>query len=684
MSVAVAKPRVRVMLSKTSSGACGVGWPSWASGQGATSGRAGENAGPYELRAGRVNNSWVELPDLHKLRDVGPALERRRPMAKLRLRTTLLLLLAFATACASAEDRLNEGIALQSQGRYIQAVYRYADAIEKDRSLAPARDRMRAAGDSAVMVAMDDADQLERRGDPVQAATRYVEVDRMLTRVRDVGERIQLPSDYSTIRRGIFDSAINWRMAEGDRAAEEGRWQDARGFYANARGSYLPSREQVEESFEAETNLLLGWAEVDLGDQNYRAAYDIAQEALEVRASPARATVLAVRDLQARALEAGTIVLAVVPVTADPGVREWLGGEFEVQLDSDLGLDHWTRPPQFVQMADPMILRSELRGLLRGQAVQSPMLVGRALELIGADLGVMVRVSNIEVIEEDVRRDTRTAVVERNRRPRGGTISGMSYSTASEIDPQFASAQGDNNGRGPRDDGDRGKDPCGKSNNGRGPPETGNNGRGPDRDREECPVDDGTGTGSGDTGQGDTGSTGGGGDTGSGDTGSGDTGSTGGGDTGGGDTGNGRPGPGEDRRSGPDGRGVDTSVGGTTTSNPGQRGRPGSPPVATADTVRYTTVHGTMTYYVQAEILLVDPTGREVNRFTASSRQSGPFERGEFDGDPRILRLQSNEAHFFDPAVFARQMRAIEGAVLGELAAAVATGTYDQVLAGIR
>ena len=153
---------------------------------------------------------------------------------------------------------------------------------------------------------------------------------------------------------------------------------------------------------------------------------------------------------------------------------------------------------------------------------------------------------------------------------------------------------------------------------------------------------------------------------------------------GGDDTGNGRPGPGEDRRSGPDGRGMDTDVGGTTTSNPGQRGRPGSPPVATADTVHYTTVRGTMTYYVQAEILLVDPTGREVNRFTASSRQSGPFERGEFDGDPRILRLQDSEARFFDPAVFARQMRTIEGAVLGELAAAVATGTYDQVLAGIR
>jgi tetratricopeptide (TPR) repeat protein len=601
-------------------------------------------------------------------------------MANSRIRSTLLLSLAFATACASAEDRLNEGISLQSQGRYIQAVYRYAEAVEKDGDLAPARNRMRAAGDSAVTLAMDDADQLERRGDPVQAASRYVEIDRMLARVREVGERIDLPSDYGTIRRGIFDAAIDWQMSEGDRAAEEGRWPDARGFYAGARANYLPSRDQVEESYEAETQLLLRWAEIDLEDQHYLSAYEMAEEALAVRSSPARATVLAVRDIQERALEAGTVVLAVVPVTADPGVREWLGGEFEVKLDSDLGMDYWNRPPPFIQMADPLLLRSELRGLLRGQAVQSPMLVGRALDLIGADLGVMVRIASIDVVEEDVRQDTRTAVVERNRRPRGGMVSGMSYAMSDGVEPQFASARGDNNGRGPRDDDERGNDPCGKSNNGRGPPEAGNNGRGPDRDRADCPVNDSTGTGGGDMGPGDTGGA----DSGGGDTGSGNTGGRDTGSTGGSDAGNGRPGPGEDRRSGPEGRGIDTDVGGTTTSNPGTHGRPGSSPVATADTVQYRTYRGTMTYYVEAEILLVDPMGREVNRFTASSRQSGPFERGEFDGDPRILRLQRDEARFFDPAVLGGQMAAIEASVLEELSAAVATGTYDQVLGGIR
>ena len=83
-------------------------------------------------------------------------------------------------------------------------------------------------------------------------------------------------------------------------------------------------------------------------------------------------------------------------------------------------------------------------------------------------------------------------------------------------------------------------------------------------------------------------------------------------------------------------------------------------------------------------MLRYSTSGREVNRFEASSRHSGPFQRGEFDGDPRILDLDRNEAPFFDPNVLAGQLASIEGALLEELAAAIAVGTYDQVLAGIR
>lgn len=452
-------------------------------------------------------------------------------MATRSRRFLLLLPIAFASACASAEDRLAEGVQLQTQGRYFEAVYRYIDALEKDATLTEARERLLAAGDSAVVQAMDDADDMERRGDPVRAAGLYRQVDAMLGAARQVGTRIPIPPDYSAIRRGVLDHAINWQMIEGDKAAAEGRWAQARQFYIGARGDYLPSRSQVEESYDAEERILLQWAEVELTDLRPRSAFDLAQEALDLRPSPARETVLTVRDLQERALDAGTVVLAIAPVMADDGVREYLGAEFEIQLDETLQLDHWTKAPLFVEIADPVILRRELRGLLRGQLVQSPMVVGRALDLIGADLGVMVRLNEIEVREERIDRDTYTAVVPHSS---GG--------------PQA------------------------------------------------------------------------------------------------------------------------------------RRGEMGE----TMDTVTYATVSGELVYYVKADIVLVDVGGREIHRFEASSTRRGPFQRGEFDGDPRALQLDDRRAPFFDPRVLADQTAAIEGALLPELAGAIAVGTYDQVLAGIR
>jgi len=462
-------------------------------------------------------------------------------MASARIRMALLLPLALLFACTSATDRLNEGIALQSQGRYIQAVYRYADAVERDRELIEAQDRLFAAGDSAVMTAMDEADDLERRGDPVPAAGLYRQIDQMLARIREVGLRLTLPADYSTIRRAIFDTAIDWQMVRGGEAVSEGRWADARGYYVGARGDYLPSRPQVDESYDAETDVLLQWAAVELEDFRPRGAYHLAEDALQVRSSPSRETVLTARDIQERALLEGTVVLAVVPVMSEPSVREYLGGEFEIQLDADLGLDHWSQPPLFIEMAEPVILRRELRGLLRGQVMQSPLVVGRAVDLIGADLGVMIRVSEIEVVEEDVDTDQHEVVVRRNARSGGGRAGGRRNPT-------------------------------------------------------------------------------------------------------------------------PDSLQADQAM----------------------DTVTYYTHQGTLAYYVEADIVLVDTGGREVNRFTASSTQDGPFERGEFDGDPGVLALEGDRSRFFDANVFASQVAAIEGAVLEELAVAIAVGTFDQVLAGIR
>ncbi|MEX2465690.1 MAG: hypothetical protein WD995_02195 [Gemmatimonadota bacterium] len=312
----------------------------------------------------------------------------------------------FALGCASAEDRLAEGVELQARGQYFNAVYRYAEAVEKDGSLLEARERLLAAGDTAMGVALADADRLEARDEPVAAAARYQDIDRMLARIRSVGERLDPPPGYEDSRRALFDRAIEWRMALGDEAVQTGRWADARRVYVDARSDFAPSRAQLAASLDAETGLLLEWAEVELEDGRPRAAFGLAEQAVQVRASAPRDVVLSARDVQDRALERGTVVVAIPPVVASPTVRDYLGAEFEIRLDDDLALDHWTQPPPFVRMADHTAMRRELRGLLRG-VPQSPLLVGRVLQLVGGDFAAMVELAEIEVVEEDVQRTTR-------------------------------------------------------------------------------------------------------------------------------------------------------------------------------------------------------------------------------------------------------------------------------------
>lgn len=445
--------------------------------------------------------------------------------------SALLVPLALAAGCVSAGDRLNEGIRLQAQGRYMQAVYRYADAIERDPELAGARARIVPAGDSAIGVAVADAEELERRGNPFAAAELYRDVDRMLARVREVGMRLDPPADYAANRRRAFDTAIDWSMARGDEAAEAGRWSEAREHYAGARADFLDaSRVQVEESYDAETRVLLEWAEVELEDGRPRAAHALAQEALEVRSSPSRDVVLGARELQGRALQAGKVVVAILPVTAVAGVREYLGTEFEVELDEDLALDHWNRPPLFIEVADPIILRRELRGLLRGQVQRSPTLVGRALSLVGADLGVIIELVRIQVTEEDVRSRSREAVVP---------------------------------------------------------------------------------------------------------------------------------------RAAPSGRGANRQ-----TDQP-------------MDTVTFTLREGVRSYDLEANVVFVDRSGREVERFAAASRSRGPFRRGEFHGDASRLPLRPDEAPFFDETAQAQEIGRIEEQLLENLAVAIAAGTFDTILSEI-
>ena len=334
-------------------------------------------------------------------------------MAKTPRRLFLALPLLFTMACASAADRFNEGLELQAQGRYMEAAYRYADAVEKDATLQEARDRLLIVGDSAVMLALEQSDYLDGRGEPVEAAREFLSIDRLMSRIRSVGMRLPEPGGYRVARQTAFERAIDWYMTEGEDASGEGRWEDAIRAFASARGDFSPTPDQREASFDAQTRVIIDWAEVELADRRPRAAYGIAERALSVRRSTPRPIVLEVSDLQDRALAMGTVVLAALPISATGRVRDVVGAELEIALDERMESGHWRDAPPFVAMADATILRREVRGLLRGVIPQSPALVGRALNLIGADYGVMVEITSITIADQGVEVEERTVVIRR-------------------------------------------------------------------------------------------------------------------------------------------------------------------------------------------------------------------------------------------------------------------------------
>jgi hypothetical protein len=90
-----------------------------------------------------------------------------------RLLSLLLLTATLLAACASAGDRLNQGMQLQAEGRYMEAAYRYADAVDKDGSLEEARERLNTVADSALRRTMDSAANLGGGGDPIAAADAF-------------------------------------------------------------------------------------------------------------------------------------------------------------------------------------------------------------------------------------------------------------------------------------------------------------------------------------------------------------------------------------------------------------------------------------------------------------------------------------------------------------------------------
>lgn len=319
-----------------------------------------------------------------------------------------LYLALLSTACASASDRYEQGMELQMQGRWDEAVGRYVEALEKDASLDEARERLVEAGDSAITGHLGEVDRWNRGGDPVRAAGHVFRVDNLLARARTVGVRLPVPSDYTLTRRATFDGAIAFHLENGERARSAGRFDDAVQAFRLARGSYEPTGDQRERSFQGEAWSLAEWSRAELEGGRLRAAYEVAARVDAVEQAPGEAVAEA-REVMGAALDRGEVELMALPVVPGGRVRNPAVLEASALLDRALSQGAWRQPPPFVRLTDDRLVRDVVGEAAALGPGLSPRALGLLLRLTEAEYGAWVEVISVEATEYDVDQATRSA-----------------------------------------------------------------------------------------------------------------------------------------------------------------------------------------------------------------------------------------------------------------------------------
>lgn len=323
-------------------------------------------------------------------------LRRARPAA------ALAVLLA-AAGCVSAQKRLEQGMELEQRGRPVEAARRYIDALKKEPALTEARARLQETGDRAIQDFLAESQAYEGGGQAGQAADALLRLDELWNDARQVGVQLAVPADYSARRRATLDRAIAQAVVASASEAGRGQYGEALRWLERARERWQPSAAQQGELNRARSDVNLAWADGELRAGRFRAAYDRAEQAAQAGAG-ARA-----RELQEEALARGTIRVAVLPLTADAGVRSRLDDDVLPLVTDLLDEAHWSRPRRFIDIADPAEVGREARR--QGFGRRPP--TTREAALLGQDLEVewvvLAEVDSVSRTEADVSNQRRAA-----------------------------------------------------------------------------------------------------------------------------------------------------------------------------------------------------------------------------------------------------------------------------------
>ncbi|MHC4937491.1 MAG: hypothetical protein ACYTHK_00805 [Planctomycetota bacterium] len=360
-------------------------------------------------------------------------------------RTIVLLLIA--AGCASAEKSFEKARKAEAEGRWGAAADLYIDALKRDPEYPGARDGLRVAGNRAIEDSMKLARQLEGNNRFESAAEEYVRTDDLVRRAAGVRVSLTVPADYSSRRRTTFDRVVESTLAEADRLAGQGLFEDAAATYRRAVARFDPSMKQrdradagrfaalvsaarreleagrldLAQSFADDALMVYGTESSRSGDAvqlqgtirtaRYRALVDAAEErrtagkfqeafsivgeALEVYGADAPESEDA-RALRERIITEGTVQVAFTPVWRLDRVARHLPAGLLDEINDNLD-GYWSKPPLFVEPLDSRLVRGELRRLGLDRLVLTDRQVSAVGQMLGAEFAIMTEIAQVGI-----------------------------------------------------------------------------------------------------------------------------------------------------------------------------------------------------------------------------------------------------------------------------------------------